>query len=991
MSRYYYAQNREDLLIRAFFPDVDDGTYIDVGANDPVIGSVTKLLYDDGWSGINIEPQTTLFAKLEAARPRDLNLNIGVGASDGQLLFSEFPAADGLSSFAPAKTDHPLVERLVEMRTLRSIITRANLAHIHVLKVDVAGFEHEVLAGMDWEAVRPELICIAVNGAAPERDLQALLRDARYEHVFHDGLNDYWLASEASHRRDYFDYPQAALPEGSVYFPAAMALRDEWETDPVARRSISEGARANLHLIVDVQILQTGSRHRGMGRYTLALIDALRSQDVECTFIVTSERPPVDAAARAVLEQAGTIVELPLNALRPTGSFRRVREQNRRVVTAAVADISEQRPAAKVVFLIAALFDFTVCPVFPAAGAENMLLVYDLIPYLLADTYLKGGDGREYSARFGEFYRADHYACDSESAASDLNVYLGVDPQRTTAVLGGTSFSDALTPRQPAFAQALNRFVLVATGDDPRKNNERAAEAFAALGPQVTPIFTSTFSDVTADRIRALCPHAVFSGHIPDDELLWLTDHAEFVLFPSVYEGLGLPMLDAVERGTPVVCSRIPAFTEISPTAFDFFDPWSTQSMTDAVVRAAATPRDRAAGMPAEYSSISDRFHWPDCAERLVKAAFRAQPAKRHGRLAVLGPSPSSFSAIGKLGLQIHAELSRHFDVDYYGEDGLSGPQPVRFNLLEHTGHYFPADEFLRNMDDYDHVLYHLGNSDFHTTAFRAALARAGTAVVHDTRLDSVLRHLEDRGHLPSELRAEIARLDAACGVARSSGLAWLVTNQDLITTYSHYALEAVDEIPHSGRLIQTPLPTGTSSPAPRPSGGCRVAFAGIVSAVKGFHLADDIASIDGVTVTVFGFDPWRESAQIPQRPNITFAANLTDLQFQQQLAETDVIVNYRAHYNGECSRSTLEAMGAGAVVVVRRIGWFAELPDEVVIKVDDEHEIAPAVARLAHDPGLRLQIGEAARAYVRESYGYGSYAAALAEAIRATSPVVGA
>jgi len=76
MTFISYAQNYEDVMLQRAFKDIKKGFYIDVGANDPVIDSVTKAFYDSDWHGINIEPVTEWFIKLQEARPNDTNLNI---------------------------------------------------------------------------------------------------------------------------------------------------------------------------------------------------------------------------------------------------------------------------------------------------------------------------------------------------------------------------------------------------------------------------------------------------------------------------------------------------------------------------------------------------------------------------------------------------------------------------------------------------------------------------------------------------------------------------------------------------------------------------------------------------------------------------------------------------------------------------------------------------------------------------------------------------
>ncbi len=82
-----YAQNGEDVLLYRALRHVVRGCYIDVGAADPVIDSVTCAFYERGWRGINIEPSPAAFARLAAARPEDLNLNIAAGETDGEMPF----------------------------------------------------------------------------------------------------------------------------------------------------------------------------------------------------------------------------------------------------------------------------------------------------------------------------------------------------------------------------------------------------------------------------------------------------------------------------------------------------------------------------------------------------------------------------------------------------------------------------------------------------------------------------------------------------------------------------------------------------------------------------------------------------------------------------------------------------------------------------------------------------------------------------------------
>src|SRR5690606_31293081 len=97
MAILSYAQNFEDVMLARCFPG-ERGFYVDVGANDPDIDSVTRHFYERGWSGINIEPLAANFARLKKRRPRDVNLRLAASETDGSITFYEIGKWHGYST-----------------------------------------------------------------------------------------------------------------------------------------------------------------------------------------------------------------------------------------------------------------------------------------------------------------------------------------------------------------------------------------------------------------------------------------------------------------------------------------------------------------------------------------------------------------------------------------------------------------------------------------------------------------------------------------------------------------------------------------------------------------------------------------------------------------------------------------------------------------------------------------------------------------------------
>jgi len=93
-----YAQNLEDIILWRVFSDVECGVYIDVGANSPEVDSVTKLFYNAGWRGVNIEPVPSSYEELSEHRPGDINIGKCATSEDGQKLTILKVESTGLST-----------------------------------------------------------------------------------------------------------------------------------------------------------------------------------------------------------------------------------------------------------------------------------------------------------------------------------------------------------------------------------------------------------------------------------------------------------------------------------------------------------------------------------------------------------------------------------------------------------------------------------------------------------------------------------------------------------------------------------------------------------------------------------------------------------------------------------------------------------------------------------------------------------------------------
>jgi FkbM family methyltransferase len=271
-----YAQYNEDLILYALLRNVKEGFYVDVGANYPVIDSVTKLFYDKDWHGINIEPIIGLHAELEKARPRDLNLQCGAGSSVATAKLREYTTVPGWSTFDPKQqkqADLPYQEYAVDIMPLRDIFKEAQVTNIDFIKIDVEGYEYEVVAGNDWKKYRPKVICIEANHI--HRDWRPLLKAADYKLFVSDGLNDYYVSKEHWSLTNSYAERIVALD----YRALKQHQIQSWRKDDLDLVSVLESAENMKQRIVELEHENQKTRQELQKKASLSLTDLpLRSR-----------------------------------------------------------------------------------------------------------------------------------------------------------------------------------------------------------------------------------------------------------------------------------------------------------------------------------------------------------------------------------------------------------------------------------------------------------------------------------------------------------------------------------------------------------------------------------------------------------------------------------------------------------------------------------------------------------------------------------------
>lgn len=255
MSFVSYSQNFEDLMLWRALRHIENGTYVDVGAQDPVADSVSKAFYEHGWRGTHIEPVPFYVERLRQDRPDEVVLQVALGETEGTLVLNVV-AETGLST-AIDHYAHGYQERgfstqqvHVPMLTLKTALQMLEGRDVHWLKIDVEGFEEQVLKGWDSTVLRPWIMIVeATIPGSSETDFAAwdpIVIAAGYRFAHFDGLNRFYVAEEHPELIGAFATPPNVFDDVQLSGYSSWGLYRPAQQRQEALTVEAEAAAANL-------------------------------------------------------------------------------------------------------------------------------------------------------------------------------------------------------------------------------------------------------------------------------------------------------------------------------------------------------------------------------------------------------------------------------------------------------------------------------------------------------------------------------------------------------------------------------------------------------------------------------------------------------------------------------------------------------------------------------------------------------------------------
>ena len=171
----HFAEFGEDIFINRILKHIKYGKYVDVGCYHPYKGSLTAILYNKNWDGINIDISKTSIDLFNIVRKRDINLNVAISNFDGETFYYENSPINQQNSLTKKNNEQKKIK--IKCQTLNSIFEKNFIKKFDFLNIDVEGSELEVIEGIDLLKYHPSLITIENNNLL----LEDYLRDNVYK------------------------------------------------------------------------------------------------------------------------------------------------------------------------------------------------------------------------------------------------------------------------------------------------------------------------------------------------------------------------------------------------------------------------------------------------------------------------------------------------------------------------------------------------------------------------------------------------------------------------------------------------------------------------------------------------------------------------------------------------------------------------------------------------------------------------------------------
>ncbi|MCI8285811.1 MAG: glycosyltransferase [Firmicutes bacterium] len=627
-------------------------------------------------------------------------------------------------------------------------------------------------------------------------------------------------------------------------------------------------------------------------------------------------------------------------------------------------------------------------------GIRVIATVYDIIPFVMKDIYLRDKSTYEYYISCIEMLRwMDEYLVISESVKTDMIKYLNF-PEEKIHVIYGAVDADAYKEikisdleKQELFNKYKidSDYIMCTGGDDHRKNIEGLIKAYAMLDKDIIHnyqlVVVCKLSEISYEKYTSLIKklnitgRVILTNFVTNVDMIKLYNLATLMAFPSLYEGLGLPILEAWSCGIPVLTSNNSSLDEIGKDAAILVDPYDVKDISKGL-KYALTEADLDELIRKGKEKLK-LFNWSGVAEKAINIINNISPnidvdtdKDSVNKIAMFTPLPPIQSGISDYSVDIITQLSNKFDIDVFIDDYKANCElPENVQIFNHK-------KFKKKYSEYDRIIYQVGNSLYHQYMFDYIKKYKGIIVLHDYRLNNVLEAMYlYKDYKPKIFKRNLAEdlneneiddymNNVSNGLKNELSINGFVTNYaDRIIVHSEYAKRELlrKKINYSVNIIPLYAKINVNATDILYSEKLNINNTTIVFSSFG-HIHETKRTIPILKafkkleehhkeIKLFFVGKMAEELSeqfykcinennLDSKVIVTGYIDLND--FENYIDISDICLNLRYPYNGESSASFMRLLGKGKCTIVNKIGSFSEIPENACVMIDSVEDMDP-------------------------------------------------
>lgn len=667
---------------------------------------------------------------------------------------------------------------------------------------------------------------------------------------------------------------------------------------------------------------------------------------------------------------------------------------------------------------------------------QVIAIVYDIIPIVFKEHYLADANSYKYYMRQAEMLRwVDQIQVISQSAKDDLISYLNFSADNIEVIWGAVDQRykeqeiDDVQWHTICQKFGINsKYIMCTGGDDERKNIAGLIEAYGKMPKQLTQeyqlVIVCKLSQYAVIRYTEIAEQfdvkdrVVLTNFVSNEELLCLYNKAILMAFPSIYEGFGLPIVEAWACGTPVLTANNSSLVQIAGDGAVLVDAKDISDITRGLTYA-LTECDLS-NLLEKGKKRLELFQWDKVAADSIAAAQKLYAIRKtqnrdskRGKIAFFTPLPPIESGISDYSVDILNNLKEYYDIDVYIDDGYETDVSFEKNISVKL-----HKEFAKHYKEYKDCIYQVGNSMYHVYMYDYIHRYSGIVVLHDYNMHGVFAHnalSEGKNNYKlykkylqedydeTQINEYINQLkNGQCGykIYEWDLNGYIANHAKKIIVHSftskskllerdihrnvhqiwHYCKINDNIANEEKRLIKQQKGLDCEHVLIGVFGHIHTTKRAIPILKAVARLQKDYDNIDLVYVGKMSEEIEQDFNQTLKTFNLqnTQVTGYTTLEeFQDYINITDICLNLRYPYNGETSGSLVRNLAAGNVVITNNIGSFGEIPDNVCIKLPDVADISndeeityiyQALKKCIENPEFCQSIKSAAKKFAKET-----------------------